>query len=312
MSRYILKSTIRAAFTLLAVSLIVFSLARLAGSPLDVLADPNLGEEGRRAVMEYWGLDQPLPAQYLTFIVNAVRGDFGQSFKFPGEGVTDVLLRRLPPTLQLGAVGLLLTVLIGIPIGVISAVKRGSLIDKIAKGLALIGQSVPEFWLGIVLIWIFAVQLGWVPTGGQRGWSSVILPAFVTAMFGIAALLRLLRSSMLDTLGTEYVKLAHLKGVRRSVVVWKHAFKAASIAPLTFFGRILVHLASGATVVEVVFAWPGWGLLAFEAANARDYAVVQALALITCAMFVFVNLGVDFLYAYVDPRVRLGGRAAAS
>ena len=310
--RYILTSSVRALFTLVAVSAIVFSLARLSGSPLDVLADPNLSAEGRAAVMEFWGLDRPLPEQYLTFISNAVRGDLGQSFKFPGESVTEVIIRRLPPTLLLGTVGLMMTVLIGVPIGVISAVRRGSLIDKSAKGLALIGQSVPEFWLGIVLIWVFAVQLGWVPTGGQQGWTSVIMPAFVTAMFGIAALLRLLRSSMLDTLGSEYVKLAHLKGVRRSVVVWKHAFKAASIAPLTFFGRIVVHLATGATVVEVVFSWPGLGLLAYEAANARDYSVVQALALITCAAFVFVNLAVDFLYAYVDPRVRLGGRAAAT
>jgi peptide/nickel transport system permease protein len=311
MARYIVINTIRGLLTLLAVSIIVFALARLTGNPLDVLAPVDMGPEDQAALAAKWGLDEPLAQQYLTFLGNALHGDFGPSFKFPDETAGSVIAERLPVSLQLGVVALVLTVLVGVPLGILSAVRRNSWLDRVAKGIALFGQSVPEFWLAIMLIWIFAVNLGLVPTSGQAGWTSILLPSLVMATFGIAALLRLFRSSMLETLGTEYVKLARLKGLPKRQVIWKHALKPGAIPPLTFFGRIAVRMLTGATVVEIVFSWPGVGLLAFEAANARDFPVVQALALFTSAAIVVMNLVVDVLYAYLDPRVRLGQRVVS-
>lgn len=311
MARYVIINSIRGLLTLFAVSLIVFFLARLTGDPLDVLAPVDMSREDEAALREQWGLDEPLPQQYVSFLGNAIQGDFGPSFLYPTETAGSVIADRLPASLKLGAVATALTIVVGVPLGVLSAVKRGSLADRTAKGLALFGQSVPEFWLAIVLIWLIAVPWDFIPTSGISSWRSYILPSFVIALFGIAALLRLFRSAMLETLGTEYVKLARIKGVAELKVIVKHALKPASIAPLTFFGGIAVRMLTGATVVEIVFGWPGVGLLAFEAANARDFPVVQALALFTATAIVVMNLLIDVAYAYIDPRVRLGAKALA-
>jgi peptide/nickel transport system permease protein len=309
MARYILISAVRGLLTLFAVSILVFFLARLTGDPLDVLAPVDMSREDEEALRAKWGLDQPLPEQYLAFLGNAVQGEFGPSFKYPTETAGSVILDRLPNSIKLGAVATVLTLVIGVPLGILAAVKRGSMIDRVARGFALFGQSVPEFWLAIILIWVVAVRWHVVPTSGITGWKSYILPSIVISIFGIAALLRLFRSAMLETMGSEYVKLARLKGVSEFKVVWKHALKPASIAPLTFFGGIVVRMITGATVVEIVFSWPGAGLLAYEAANARDFSVVQALALFTAAAIVIMNLLIDIAYAYLDPRVRLGQKA---
>ena len=306
MARYALISLARGILTLLAVSVIVFWLARLTGDPLDVLAPEDMGPEDQAALVARWGLEGSYVEQYFSFLGNALQGDFGPSFKFPEETAGSVIADRLPKTLELGLVAVVLTLGVGIPLGILAAARRGSWYDRAARGLALFGQSVPEFWLAIMLIWVFAVQLAWLPTSGHSGWSSIIMPSVVMALFGVAAMLRLFRSSLLETLGTEYVKLARLKGLTRTRVVWKHALKPGAIGPLTFFGSIAVRLLTGATVVEIVFAWPGVGLLAFEAANARDFPVVQALALMTSAAIVVMNLVVDLVYAWLDPRVRLG------
>lgn len=311
MARYIAISVVRGLLTLLAVSVLVFFLARLTGDPLDVLAPVDMSREDEEALRAKWGLDKSLPEQYFAFLGNAVQGEFGPSFKYPTETAGSVILDRLPNSIKLGVVSTILTLVIGVPLGILSAVKRGSLVDRVAKGFALFGQSVPEFWLAIVLIWFVAVQWNVVPTSGITGWKSYILPSIVISIFGIAALLRLFRSAMLETMGTEYVKLARLKGVAEQKVIWKHALKPASIAPLTFFGGIVVRMLTGATVVEIVFSWPGAGLLAYEAANARDFPVVQALALFTAAAIVIMNLAIDITYAYLDPRVRLGQKAVA-
>ncbi len=311
MARYILLNSVRGLLTILLVSVVVFFLARLTGDPMDVLAPVNMSFEDKEALRQQWGLDKPLPEQYAIFIANAVRGDFGPSFLYRTESAGDVILDRLPASLKLGIVATILTIVVGVPLGILSAVKRGTVIDTIVRGLALFGQSVPEFWLGIVLIWVVAVQFGLVPTSGMGSWRSYILPSIVISIFGIAALLRLFRSAMLETLGTEYVKLARLKGLSELRVVGKHALKPATIAPLTFFGQLAVRMLTGATVVEIVFSWPGVGLLAYEAANARDFPIVQALALFGAAVIVVMNLLVDIAYAFIDPRVRLGKKAAA-
>jgi peptide/nickel transport system permease protein len=310
-ARYILLNSVRGLLTILLVSVVVFFLARLTGDPMDVLAPVNMSFEDKEALRQQWGLDKPLPEQYAIFIANAVRGDFGPSFLYRTESAGDVILDRLPASLKLGIVATILTIVVGVPLGILSAVKRGTVIDTIVRGLALFGQSVPEFWLGIVLIWVVAVQFGLVPTSGMGSWRSYILPSIVISIFGIAALLRLFRSAMLETLGTEYVKLARLKGLSELRVVGKHALKPATIAPLTFFGQLAVRMLTGATVVEIVFSWPGVGLLAYEAANARDFPIVQALALFGAAVIVVMNLLVDIAYAFIDPRVRLGKKAAA-
>jgi peptide/nickel transport system permease protein len=309
MARYIVINAVRGLLTLFAVSVLVFFLARLTGDPLDVLAPVDMSREDEEALRAQWGLDRTLPEQYIAFLGNATKGDFGPSFKYPTETAGSVILDRLPNSIKLGVVSTILTLLIGVPLGILSAVKRGSLVDRVAKGFALFGQSVPEFWLAIILIWFVAVRWHVVPTSGITGWRSYVLPSIVISIFGIAALLRLFRSAMLETMGSEYVKLARLKGVSELKVIWKHALKPASIAPLTFFGGIVVRMLTGATVVEIVFSWPGAGLLAYEAANARDFPVVQALALFTAAAIVIMNLLIDITYAYVDPRVRLGQKA---
>jgi peptide/nickel transport system permease protein len=311
MARYIMISAVRGVLTLFAVSVLVFSLARLTGDPIDVLAPVDISREDEAALRERWGLNGSISDQYFAFITNASQGDFGPSFKYPTESAASVIAERLPASISLGLVATVLTLVIGVPLGILSAVKRGSWLDRIAKGMALFGQSVPEFWLAIMLIWFVAVRWNVVPTSGISGWKSYILPSIVISVFGIAALLRLFRSAMLETLGSEYVKLARLKGLSEFKVVWKHALKPASIAPLTFFGGIAVRMLTGATVVEIVFAWPGVGYLAYEAANARDFPVVQALALFTATVIIVMNLLIDITYAYVDPRVRLGQKAIA-
>jgi peptide/nickel transport system permease protein len=311
MSRYIVVNTIRGIVTLVFVSVAVFFLARLTGDPLDVLAPVDMSREDEEALRELWGLNDPLPDQYFAFAANALRGDFGPSFKYPTETAVGVIADRLPASIKLGAVATVLTLVVGVPLGIFSALKRGKVIDTVARAFALFGQSVPEFWLAIVLIWFVAVRWHAVPTSGFVGWRSYILPSIVISIFGIAALLRLFRSSMLETLGTEYVKLARLKGLAQLRVVLKHALKPAAIGPLTFLGGIVVRMITGATVVEIVFAWPGAGLLAYEAANARDFPVVQALALFTAAVVIAMNLIIDITYAYLDPRVRLGVKATS-
>jgi len=310
-ARYILVSVVRGVLTILLVSVIVFFLARITGDPLSVLAPPTMSFEDKQALRAQWGLDKPLVEQYFIFIGKAAHGDFGASFLYRSESAGEVILDRAGASLKLGLVALTMTILIGVPLGILSAVKRGTVLDKIVRAIALFGQSVPEFWLGIVLIWVVAVQLGFVPTSGIRSWQSYILPSIIVSIFGIAALLRLFRSAMLETLGTEYIKLARLKGLSEFRVVMHHALKPASIGPLTFLGQLAVRMLNGATVAEIVFSWPGLGLLAFEAANARDFPIVQALAMVGATAIVTMNLIVDIAYAYLDPRVRLGQKATA-
>ena len=279
MARYILINGIRGILTLLFVSLIVFGLARITGDPMDVLAPIDMAQEDQDALRAEWGLDKPVPEQYVIWLGNALQGDFGPSFLYSSETAGSIIWNRLGPSFKLGLVATAMTLLIGVPLGILSAMMRGSLVDTISRGLAQFGQSVAEFWLAIMLIWLVAVQFPFVPTSGMGGWRNYILPATVIAIAPIAAVLRLFRSSILDTLGTEYIKLARLKGLSQFKVLGKHALKPASIAPMTFFGQLVVRMLTGATVVEIIFSWPGVGLLAYESANARDFPIVQALAL---------------------------------
>jgi peptide/nickel transport system permease protein len=285
-------------------SLIVFSLARVTGNPLDVMLPLEAGPEEYERVSKHWGLDQPLYVQYANFLSKAVRGDFGNSWKWHGYSAMGLVGQRLPATLQLAGFALFISIVIALPIGVMAAVMKGTAWDSVAKVIALLGQSLPGFWLGIVLMWIFAVHLGWFPTSGRGGIQYMILPAITLGWFQVAVLMRLVRSSMLEVLDSEFVKLTRIKGVPEWKVIWKHCLRNASIAPLTFFAIIAGVLMTGSVVTESVFSWPGTGLLVVDAVRARDFQVVQAVVIVFSGIFIFTNLMVDILYAYIDPRIR--------
>jgi peptide/nickel transport system permease protein len=285
-------------------SLIVFSLVRVTGNPLDMMLPLEATAEDYERVSKHWGLDRPLYIQYAIFMSKAVRGDFGNSWKWPGYSAMGLVWERLPATLELAGFALVISVLIALPIGVFSAVWKGSAWDGAAKVIALLGQSLPAFWLGIVLMWIFAVTLGWFPTSGRGGIEYMILPAITLGWFQVAAIMRLVRSSMLEVLDSEFVKLTRIKGLAEWKVVWKHCLRNAAIAPLTFFAIIAVVLMTGAVVTESVFSWPGTGLLVVDAVRARDFQVVQAVVIVFAGIFILTNLLVDILYAYLDPRIR--------
>lgn len=303
MQRYLVQRLWQGSLTLLAISAIVFLLARWSGNPLDVMLPDEATDEDYRRAARHWGLDKPLPIQYLTFLGNALRGDFGRSIRLR-EPALDLVLARLPATLQLAGAAMVVSLVIAIPVGVLSAVHRDTLLDVGGKVIALVGQSMPSFWLGIVLIWVFAVMLGWLPSSGRGGLQHYILPAIALGWYQVAALMRLIRSSMLDVLDSEYVKLARLKGVSPPMVVWKHCLRNAAIPPLTYFGVIAAVLLTGSVVTETVFSWPGIGLLAIDAVRYRDFPLVQTIVLLFAVTFILVNLIVDILYAYIDPRIR--------
>ncbi|MBI3329056.1 MAG: ABC transporter permease [Nitrospinae bacterium] len=304
MQRYIGMRTLQSLLAIWVMSLVVFGLARISGNPLDVLLPLEAGPEEYERVSKHWGLDQPLYTQYLIFLSKGVRGDFGNSWKWQGHSAMSLVVQRLPATLQLAGFALLISVMIALPIGVLAAVMKDTPLDALSKLIALLGQSLPSFWLGIVLMWIFAVQLGWFPTSGRGGFSHMVLPAVALGWFQVAAVMRLVRSSMLDVLDSEFVKLTRIKGLPEWKVIWKHCLRNASITPLTYFGITASVLLTGSVVIETVFSWPGTGLLAVDAVRARDFQVVQAVVIVFAGVFIFTNLLVDVLYAYLDPRIR--------
>jgi peptide/nickel transport system permease protein len=304
MQRYIARRALQSLLAIWVMSLIVFTLARISGNPLDMMLPMEATREDYERVSRHWGLDQPLTTQYVIFLSKAVQGDFGYSWKWPGHSAMGLVAQRLPATLQLAGFALFISIAIALPIGVLSAVKKGSAWDSTAKIIALLGQSLPAFWLGIVLMWIFAVTLGWFPTSGRGGIQYMVLPAITLGWFQVAAIMRLVRSSMLEVLDSEFVKLTRIKGLAEWKVVWKHCLRNAAIAPLTFFAIIAGVLMTGAVVTESVFSWPGTGLLVVDAVRARDFQVVQAVVIVFSGIFIMTNLVVDILYAYLDPRIR--------
>ena len=303
MQRYILVRVTHGVITLLVLSLAVFLSVHMTGDPALFL----LGPEGTRADYEQLkknlGLDKPLPVQYAVFLGNVVRGDFGTS-PITGQSARRTLMQRLPATLQLAGVAFLLTIIVGIPLGVLSAVKRDSIFDHFGKFFAVLGIATPNFWIAIMLILLFGAILGWLPTFGQGGIDHYILPAFVLSWGGMAGIVRLVRSSMLDVLDSEYVKFARVKGLPEKMVVYKHALKNAVIPALTFSGLTLAGLLNGSVAVEVVFAWPGIGRLLLQGINQRDFPIIQATVMAAGLFYVVISLIVDILYAYVNPRIR--------
>lgn len=308
MQRYIIIRLAHSILVLFAVSITVFGLARLSGNPLDVLLPEDAGPEDVARMKEKWGLERPLHTQYLVFLKNVGRGDFGKSMQFKTRESLELVLGRFPATLLLAGLAMAISAAIAVPVGVLSAVKKDTLPDYAAKIFALLGQSAPSFWVGIMLMWLFAVNLGWLPTSGkgEPGWNRlvhVLLPAMAIGWYQVAALMRLVRSSMLEVLDSEYIKLARVKGLSELRVIWKHALRNAAITPVTFFGLLMAQLVTGAVVTETVFSYPGVGLLMVDAVRFRDYQLMQTIIIIFGLIFVFINLLVDIVYAYIDPRI---------
>jgi peptide/nickel transport system permease protein len=304
MQRYLLKRILQAIITLFLMSMIVFLLGRLSGDPVPLLLGELATKEERTLITKELGLDKPIPVQYVIFLKNALHGDLGRSIRGGHRPVVTMVIERIPASFQLAFAAALLSILIGLPIGVISAVRRGSFLDTAGRVLAMLGQSMPAFWVGIVLMYLISVQFRWLPTSGYGSFKQLILPAVSLSGVSLAGIVRLTRSSMLDVLGSEYIKLARIKGLSERIVIWKHAFSNSLIPVLTFVGTVLTGLMTGVVVIETIFAWPGLGRLAFEAVSTRDFPTIQAVVLFMTLLFITSNLVVDILYAYVDPRIR--------
>ena len=304
MQRFIVIRLFHSIIALVAVSMIVFCLGRLSGDPLDTLMDVDATAEDFARVRAYWGLDQPLYIQYLRYVGNIMTGRFGESIRFQGQDAMELVLGRLPATLELASIALVVSALIAIPLGVVVAVKKDTGIDLAGKLVALLGQSLPNFWLALMLMWVFSVYLGWLPTSGRGTWKHLVMPGIALGYFQVAALMRLTRSSMLEVLDTEYVKLARIKGLKERWVVWKHCLRNALIAPITYFGLILGGAMTGSVVIETVFSYPGVGQLAIDALRAKDFQVVQSVVVFFAGIYIAANLLVDIIYAYLDPRIR--------
>jgi peptide/nickel transport system permease protein len=292
--------------TMVGISAIVFfSMAFAPGDP----AELSLGDQATPAMVaqlrEEWGLNKPLIIQYLNFLKNSLRGDFGRSFR-TGRPVVEEIFSRFPATAQLAVGALIVSIFVGIPVGIISAVKRYSIMDNLSMLVALMGVSMPVFWTGIILILFFAHYLNWFPTSGYGTLKHLILPSVTLGMASSAVIARMTRSSMLEVLSQDYIRTAKAKGLRELLIITKHALKNALIPVVTVVGIHVGVLLGGAVVVETVFAWPGVGRLMVTSILARDYALVRAATLLIAAVFVTVNLIVDVLYGFLNPRITYG------
>ena len=300
---YLIGRVLQTLLSMLVVISIVFVLTRLSGNPVNLLLDVNATQRDHEILMRHLGLDRPLAVQYGIYVKNILRGDFGNSV-LTRRPVTEHIWERLPATVELGVVAMVLSVLLGVPLGMYSAVRRGGMLDVGARVFSVLGQSMPTFWLGLMLILFFAVLLGVLPAGGRGGLAHLLLPAFTLGYFTSAAILRLTRSSMLEVLGSDYIKFARLKGLHEQVVLWKHGLKNALLPVITFAVLLFVQFLGGAVVTETVFAWPGLGRLILESITTRDYPIVQAGVLVLSALYLAGNLFVDLLYGYLNPRIR--------
>jgi peptide/nickel transport system permease protein len=304
MRTFLLRRLWQSLVVLFGVSFVVFAILFLTGDPALVLLPPDASAEDVRRFREVMGFNDPFLVQYGRFLRGALRGDFGQSVRH-GEPAFDLVLERMPATFELAGAALLLALCLAIPAGIVSAVRRNSALDYVATVVALFGQSLPTFWLGIMLILVFSVQFSWLPSSGRGTLQHLVLPAITLGLFTTARITRLTRSGMLEVLNQDYIRTARAKGVSDPPVVWKHALKNAAIPIVTIVGIELGTLLGGSVITETIFAWPGVGRLSVQAIANRDYPVVQAAVFLLATTFVVVNLLVDVIYTYLDPRIRL-------
>ncbi len=303
MQRYIVQRLLQGIVLLFIVTAIIFFLGRLTGNPVDLMLPEDATEEDRQAMIETLGLDRPASSQFAIFLLHALRGDLGDSIRYRRPAV-DMFFSRLPNTLKLVPTAMVVALIMAIPLGILSAIHRGSMIDRVSGTIAVLGIATPNFWLGILMIYIFSVQLGWLPSARMGGFRHYIMPTITLGTFLVADMMRLIRSSMLEILDSEFVKLARIKGLRELIVIWKHCLRNALIPVLTLMGVFMAGLVTGAIVTETVFAWPGIGRLTYEAVIFRDYPLLQAVIILDAVLILTINLAVDILYAYIDPRIR--------
>ncbi len=304
MLQYILQRLMHALGVLIGVSVVVFLLIHLSGDPVSTLLPLNTPKEDVELFRRQMGFDRPIPIQYLRFISRTLQGDFGYSYRHRTQALP-LVLERLPATLRLTGVAFLFSLLVAVPLGIVAAYKKDSLLDAAARASALLGQAVPGFWLATLLILIFAVWLRWFPVSGSRGWKSLILPGITVGSFFMATITRLLRSSLLEVMAEAYIRTARGKGLTPARVLTAHALKNAAIPVVTAIGLQVSVLLGGSLIAETIFAYPGMGRLAVQSITARDLPVIQAYVAVIATITVLLNLTVDFAYAWLDPRVRL-------
>ncbi|NKC12108.1 MAG: ABC transporter permease subunit [Gammaproteobacteria bacterium] len=304
MQRYILQRSVQGIILLVLVTSIVFFLGRMTGNPADMLLPEEATEEEREDMIRKLGLDGSLMTQFARFAAAAATGDLGTSIRYRQPAIA-VFFQRLPNTLALVPPAMIMALIMAVPLGILAAMYRGGWLDRISGTIAVLGIATPNFWLGILLIYFFSVTLGWLPSGRMGDLPHYVMPTITLGTFLVAGFMRLIRSSMLEILDSEFVKLARIKGVSESAVIWKHCLRNALIPVLTLWGVFMGGLVTGAIVTETVFAWPGIGRLTYEAVIFRDFPLLQAVIIMDAVLIVAINLFVDILYAYIDPRIRL-------
>jgi peptide/nickel transport system permease protein len=304
MGTYLLRRLLQMIPVLLLLTLIIFTVTRLRGDPTLQYVDPNASQEEIEVARRAFGFDRPLHEQYLSFLGGVLRGDFGNSLRYRTDAL-DLVLERVPATLALTLAALFVSWLVALPTGLISALKQNSPIDLAATGISVIGRAMPNYWMGIMFILIFGVQLGWLPVSGTGDWRHLVLPALTLGLGVATTLTRLIRSSMLEVIRQEYITTARSKGLGEWAVIVNHALRNSLIAVITIFGLQIGWLLGGAVIVEQVFAWPGMGRLMLQAVYTRDLPVIQAGVLVSALIIMILNLLVDLSYTILDPRIRV-------
>jgi peptide/nickel transport system permease protein len=306
MSRYVLERLLHAIISLLAVTVIVFLMVHLTGDPALVMLPEDATPEQIALVRRELGVDQPLVVQYLNYMADLLRGDLGTSMRsLANIPVSQTIAARLPATLELGAAAIFLTFVFGVPLGVFAGYWKDSPLDKGARIFAVLGQSAPPFWVGILLIIVFSIHLGWLPAGGRGGLLHLVLPASTMAWASIAGITRLVRSNILETLDTDYIRFCRIKGLSEANVVGKHALRNTGIPVMTFSAVITASLITGSVITETIFTWPGLGKLLIDSIGYRDLPVIQGCILVFALVYIVLNLAVDLLYAVLNPKVRV-------
>jgi peptide/nickel transport system permease protein len=303
MGRFILIRILQTIIALLGISILIFLLVRASGDPVDLFRTPTSTPEELANIRVQLGLDKSLPEQYWILMKGLSHGDLGYSY-LKKRAVTSMIGAALPNSIRLGGSAFVVGMLVALILGVLAATRRDSWLDNFVKFLAVLGQALPAFWLAIMAIYVFAVVWGILPAYGTKGIANYVMPVGTLSFFLLPGMMRLVRSSMLDVLDSEYVKLARIKGLPERIVIWKHALRNALIAPLTVAGMIFAQIISGAVIIETVFAWPGIGRLSVDAMIGRDFPIIQGVTLLVAALVLLVNLFIDILYAYVDPQIR--------
>ena len=308
MGKYVLTRSLQGLLTLWLVTVAVFFLVRLTGNPINFLVSPEASPEDRQRLIEEYGFDKSYWEQYIVYNKNFLQGKFGESLRWDSRDGFEVFVDRLPATIQLTLAAMIFSIAVGVTLGVLSATNPDSPFDRVGKVVAILGQSMPVFWVGILMILVFAVYFKVLPAGGsieRLGWKAIVLPAVTLGWLFVAAHMRIVRSSMLEVLDSEYIKMIRAKGLPRRLVIWKHALKNASIPIFTLFMVNFAQLISGAVVTETIFAWPGIGRLLVDSIFVRDFAVAQTVVFFGAGFIVAINLTVDIIYGLLDPRIRV-------